>query len=171
MTWILLAVVAVIVAGGAMVAGLAVQARRQRADRLHVVPGVENAAPAAWAGAHTPEAKLHRRLGDAVRSMRVPPGMSSSLFDAQRVALEQEALRIDARLIAVAALAGSRREEGIAEVATLVDRYEAAVGDLVIASLDDSTSLDAVISESELRLRALQAARAEVEQADRPPAG
>ncbi len=31
-----------------------------------IVPGAASTAPASWAGAHTPEAKLHRRLGDAV---------------------------------------------------------------------------------------------------------
>jgi len=39
----------------------------------------------------------------------------------------------------------------------------------VTASLDDHSSLEAVISESEIRLRALEAARAEIEQLDEQP--
>jgi hypothetical protein len=169
MTWVVLALVAVVVAGVALTAALAGRARRERNARLEIVPGVASRAPVAWAGAHTPEAKLHRRLGDAVRSMRAQPALAGAVYLQQRGALEQEALRLHDRLIAVAALAGPQRSGAIEQVAGLVERFEAVVADLVIASLDDTASLDAVISESELRLRALEQARAEVEQADGGP--
>lgn len=164
MIWFLLVVVlAGLVVGGAAGA-LAVRARTERDERLEVVPGVRSGAPVAWAGAHTPEAKLHRRLGDAVRSMRASPGAAE--LAEQRDALEQEALRIDARLVAVAALAEPHRSRSIEEVAGLVERYESAVAGLVTASLGERGTLDAVIAESEIRLRALEAARAEVERLD-----
>ena len=67
--------------------------------------------------------------------------------------------------------AAPRRDEGIDQVASLVARFEEAVADLVTASLDDPALLEAAISESELRLRALEAARAEVERFDRPETG
>ncbi|MFP5487093.1 MAG: hypothetical protein ACLGHQ_02140 [Acidimicrobiia bacterium] len=168
MTWILLGLVAVVAVGVVFGAALASGARRDRRARLEIVPGVATAAPVAWAGAHTREAKLHRRLGDAVRAMRAHSPLGASVFAEQRSALEQEALRIDGRLIAFAALTGERRTSGIEEVAGLVERFESAVADLVTASLDDPASLEAAISESELRLRALEAARAEVERLDRP---
>lgn len=171
MIWLVVALVAVLAGGAAGAAALAGRARRDRTERLQVVPGEPTRAPVAWAGAHTPEAKLHRRLGDAVRSMRAEPSMATAMFLEQRGALEREASRIDARLIAVAALTGAARTDGVAQVGELVERFEAAVADLVLASLDDAASLDAVISESELRLRAMEAARAEVEQADRGTAG
>lgn len=103
--------------------------------------------------------------------MRAQPSLGGADFVAQRSALEQEATRIDRRLIAVAALTAPRREEAIEQVASLVERFEAAVADLVTASLDDPALLEAAISESELRLRALEEARAEVERLDRPQAG
>lgn len=171
MTWLLLGMVAVVAVGVAFGAALAAGARREQRARLEVVPGVATTAPIAWAGAHTAEAKLHRRLGDAVRAMRSQPALSAPVFADQRRALEQEAVRIDARLIAFAALTGDRRSAGIEQVAGLVHRFEAAVADLVTASLDDPASLETVISESELKLRALEAARAEVERLDRPSAG
>lgn len=169
MIWVLVVLVAVAVAGGAMAAVTATRQQRSRAARLQVVPGVVTRAPVAWAGAHTPEARLHRRLGDAVRSMRATPASNSPMFTEQRHALEQEAIRIDERLIAVAALTGDQRAPAIDQVRELVERYETAVADLVSATLDDPSALDAAISDSEIRLRALEAARAEVEQIDRRP--
>lgn len=171
MIWLVLVALAVAVAGGAMVGALVTRAKRDQAEQLQVVPGVDSGAPVAWAGAHTAEAKLHRRLGAAVRSMRAHPSLGGADFVAQRSALEQEAVRIDTRLIAVAALADPRRGEGIEQVASLVERFEFAVAELVTASLDDPALLEAAISESELRLRALEEARAEVERLDRPQAG
>lgn len=171
MTWLIVLLAIAGLAVGGMAGALAVRARQDRDRRLDVVPGVPSGAPVAWAGAHTPEARLHRRLGDAVRALRTPSALASTAFADQRAALEQEALRIDARLIAVAALTGPRRDTAIAAVGELVDRYETAVTELVTASLDGAGSLDAVISESELRLQALEAARAEVEQIDRQQPG
>ena len=171
MIWLVLVALAVAVAGGAMVGALVTRARREQAEQLQVVPGVDSGAPVAWAGAHTAEAKLHRRLGAAVRSMRAQPSLGGADFAAQRGALEQEAVRIDRRLVAVSALTAPRRDDGIEQVASLVACFEAAVADLVTASLDDPALLEAAISESELRLRALEAARAEVERFDRPETG
>ena len=171
MIWLFIAVLAVAVAGGAMAVALASRAKRDQTEQLQVVPGRDSGAPVAWAGAHSTEAKLHRRLGAAVRSMRAQPSLGGMAFVAQRTALEHEAMRIDARLIAVAALTGPHRDDGIEQVASLVERFESAVGDLVTASLDDPALLEAAISESEVRLRALEEARAEVERLDRPQAG
>ena len=167
MIWLLVALVAVAVVGGAMAVAIATQQQRSRAERLQIVPGVATRAPVAWAGAHTLEARLHRRLGEAVRSMHAAPASNSPMLTEQRHALEQEAVRIDARLIAVAALTGVQRAPAIERVGELVERYESAVADLVSTSLDDPSALEAAISESEIRLRALEAARAEVEQIDR----
>lgn len=165
MTWLVVILAIAGLAVGA-VAGLAVQVRRDRDRRLEVVPGVRSDAPAAWAGSHTAEARLHRRLGDAVRSMQGGP----SQFAAPRAALEQEALRIDARLVAAAGLTGPRRATAIAAVEDLVARYEAVVAELVTTSVDTS-ALDAVIEESAVKLQALEAARAEVERIDREQSG
>lgn len=167
MSWVVLALVTAVAAGLVFAAALAARAQRDRRALLEVVPGLATAAPIAWAGAHGREAKLHRRLGAAVRALRSSPSLGAPAFLDQRAALEQEALRIDARLIAFASLTGDRRREGIEQVAGLVERFESAVADLVTAALDDPASLEAAIGESEIRLRALEAARAEVEQLDR----
>jgi hypothetical protein len=166
MIWaIVIVAVAVATAGGALAAVLASRAKRDYDARLEIVPGVPTNAPPEWAGSHSFEAKLHRRLGDAARSLR-HQSFTSSSFLAQRVALEEEALKIDARLVAVAALTGPQRQQRLDDVARLVTRYEEAVGELVVATLDEPGAVEHAISESEIKLRALEAARIEVERAD-----
>lgn len=168
MIWILILVAAVVVgAGVAMGVALASRSRRDYAARLEVVPGVATDAPTEWAGAHTPEARLHRRLGDAVRAMRDQPHLGGPTFVAQRSALEEEAIRIDRRLISLSKLRGGE----VDDVAPLVDDFETAVTELVTAALDDPTTHAQVLRESEIRLQALEAARAEVERIDREQRG
>lgn len=142
----------------------AVAARRvgegQRAAN-QVVPGTATAAPAAWAGAHTPEARLHRRLRDAVAAAAVTAGGDAiGTFDV-RATLEQQALALDQRLVAAAALPETTRSAAVAQVAVAVESLEAAVAALVasLATGSDTAAQDEVAE----RLRALEAARAELE--------
>lgn len=170
--------VALLVVGLAIATGVAafygVLSSRSKAAydaRLEIVPGVRSRAPEEWAGSHSFEAKLHRRLGDAVRAVHHQPTLGGPNFTIQRSALEQEALRIGDRLVAAAALPERRRRPALDGVARLVDSYEDAVSDLITTTLSDENALDVVIHESEIRLQALEAARAEVERADRGQQG
>ncbi len=108
--------------------------RRKFAEGNEVVPGTATRAPAEWAGAHSPEARLHRRLRDAVAALRANPAMEDAWMLEARVSLEQHALAVDERLVAVAALPKGVREEPMAAVAAAVEAVEAAVVAAVAAA-------------------------------------
>ncbi len=152
--------VVLLVVGGLLVlvvALLATRIARSHRSANEVVPGVATSAPASWAGAHTPEARLHRRLRDAVLAVRAAP---SDLGDLG-ASLEREALALDERLVAVAALPQRVRAEPLAEVATAVGAIEEAAAALASAgapALPGSTGVDDIAE----RLRLLAEARAEL---------
>ena len=128
-------VVLVLLVVAALVAGTVVvrSGKRNYAKANEVVPGTATRAPAEWAGAHTPEARLHRRLRDAVEALRANPAMEDAWMLDARVSLEQHALAVDGRLIAVAALPERVRDEPLAGVAAAVDAVEVAVASLAVS--------------------------------------
>ena len=69
MNFTVLLMVGFMLAAVGVAAALAVSAGRRLAKAHQAVPEVATPAGAGWAGAHSPEARLHRRLGDA----REPP--------------------------------------------------------------------------------------------------
>ena len=165
-----LVALAVLAAGGvAGVAGIVAGGRRRYARANQIVPGTPTHAPAAWAGAHSEEARLHRRLRDAVAGLRADPALADparadvALLDA-RVALERHALAVDDRLVAVAALPEPAGGEPLATVAAAVGAVESAVAALVTAhpAPDGRAELDRAMAEVDERLALLAAARAEL---------
>jgi hypothetical protein len=129
--------------------------KRKFAEANVVVPGTDTTAPAEWAGAHTPEARLHRRLRDAVAAVRANPAMEDAYRMEARVSLEQQALAVDERLIAVAALPPGVRAEPLASVSAAVDAVEAAVAALV-AGPESGTGLDRAMADVAERVSRLQ---------------
>ena len=129
--------------------------KRKFAEANVIVPGTDTRAPAEWAGAHTPEARLHRRLRDAVTALRANPAMEDAYMMDARVSLEQQALAVDERLIAVAALPETVRSEPMASVAAAVDAVEAAVAALV-AGPEARSSLDQAMVEVADRVALLE---------------
>jgi hypothetical protein len=129
--------------------------KRKFAEANVVVPGTDTKAPAEWAGAHTPEARLHRRLRDAVAAVRANPAMEDAFRMDARVSLEQQALAVDERLIAVAALPERVRDEPLASVSAAVDAVEAAVAALV-AGPGPASGLDQAMAEVADRVARLQ---------------
>ena len=126
--------VALFVISAVVAATVVVRSQREKfAKANEVVPGSASKAPAEWAGAHSPEARLHRRLRDAVAALRANPAMEDAWMLESRVALEQQALTVDDRLIAVAALPERVRGERMAAVAAAVDAVEEAVATFVTA--------------------------------------
>jgi len=123
---VLLVVVAAVVAGAVVVRS----GKRDFARANEVVPGRVTRAPAEWAGSHSPEARLHRRLRDAVEALRANPAMEDPWMLDARVSLEEQAVAVDERLIAVAALPERVRAEPLAGVGAAVDAVEAAVAAL-----------------------------------------
>lgn len=129
--------------------------KRKFAEANVIVPGATTKAPAEWAGAHTPEARFHRRLRDAVAAVRANPAMEDAFMMDARVSLEQQALAVDERLIAVAALPERVRGEHMASVADAVDAVEAAVAALVSGPAAKS-SLDQAMAEVTDRVARLE---------------
>ncbi len=120
----------------AAVAAATVVVRSQKksyAQANEVVPGRVTTAPAEWAGAHTPEARMHRRLRAALEALRANPAMEDAFLLDARVSLEEQAVAVDQRLIAAAALPEGVRAASLAGLAAAVDAVEAAVAALVTA--------------------------------------
>ena len=131
--------------------------KRQYAEANEVVPGTATTAPAEWAGAHTPEARLHRRLRDAVAALRANPALEDGYRMDARVSLEQHALAVDERLIAVAALPERVRAEPLAGVRAAVEAVEAAVASLVAGPVQETRpGLDQAMAEVESRVASLR---------------
>jgi hypothetical protein len=167
---LLLVAVAAIVAFGV---ALTVRSKKDFDDANEVVPGVKSAAPASWAGAHSAEAKLHRRLGDAVRAARNNPRLVELGLSAQTKQIESEALAIDERIVAAAGLPVSHRANAVAALEPNVVALEDAVSTLVTSTTvgQSKALLEQVVSEADIKLQALAQARAEVEQLDREATG
>ena len=151
-----LVVLLLFVVSAVVAATLVVRSQKRKfAEANVVVPGTTTKAPAEWAGAHTPEARLHRRLRDAVAAVRANPAMEDAFRMDARVSLEQQALAVDERLIAVAALPERVRAEPLASVAAAVDAVEAAVAALV-AGPESKSNLDQAMAEVADRVSQLE---------------
>jgi hypothetical protein len=140
---VLLLVVAV--AGGvAFAVALARRGREDFEEQNELLPGVDSGAPASWAGAHSHEAKLHRRLIAAMQALRSQTATDLEDLTALelRVELEQHALAVDQRLVRAAALPVGHREQVIAEVEVSVVAVEQAATDLARSAGEASTSAD-----------------------------
>lgn len=157
--WALLVILAAVVAAGT-VAAVRIRGNQRRDNE--VVPGVATTAPVSWAGAHSTEALLHRRIRDAVRSLRAAPG-GQDMPSALRQSLEREALALDERLVAVAALPERVRTEPLervtAAVAALEDAAAAWADSMATGAHLQVGAVDAVTE----RLRLLGEAREELE--------
>ncbi len=167
---LLVVAVGAVVAFGVM---LAVRSKQEFAEQNEVVPGRPSPAPASWAGAHSREAKLHRRLGDAVKGARQNPRFVELGLAAQMNAIDAEALAIDERLVAAAALPAAHRDAAIDPLEQHVVDLEATIAELVasISVSDSKAQLETAVSAADIKLQALAEARAEVERLDRQVSG
>lgn len=159
MSLLLGALVVVVVSAviGAVV--LARVSKREFDDANVIVPGVDTGAPAAWAGSHSPEALLHRRIRDAARALRANADLGGSLTEA-RVRLEGEAVAIDRRLVTAAALPESVRAEPMQRVESAIQALEQAAADAALGAhlTDESVIGDTTVAITE-RLTAVAEAR------------
>jgi len=162
MELVLLAIlVLVVVAILAMVNG---SRRTFRMDN-EVVPGVATSAPPEWAGAHTVEARMHRGLRDTIRALHRVPGVQDQLGEVRR-ALEEEALAIDAQLVAVAALPERVRSAPLARVGAAAQAMELAVAELASQRPSSADAVADVLDDAIERQRMLEEARAELDLLD-----
>jgi hypothetical protein len=159
----LLIVAAAVVAAGA--AGLSALSRRQRRRQLQlnaVVPGVLTSAPASWALSHDPEAKLHRRLRDAVAALRADPRVRAADLYELRLLTEREAIAIDERLVAVAALPEPSRQDALKRLTAAVESLEQAVAEIVSWSPSTGLELTAAVADATERLAMIAEIHAEL---------
>lgn len=161
---ILVAAVAAAAAYGAM------RNKRAFARQNEIIAGTPSRAPAAWAGAHSPEALLHRRLRAAVDASRAQLAAAGSGFEEVVAAISRGAQEVDDRLIAAAALPAPQRTTAIADIEPSVLALENAVAGLLAnRATTDQGAVAAAVAEAHGRLDALAAARAEVDDLDVQP--
>jgi hypothetical protein len=132
---------------GMAAAGVAVVHHRQQrslTDANQVIPGRPTRAPRSWAVSHDPEARLHRRLRDAMTALHAVNAFDTGTTIVLRADLEQTALDLDDHLVGVAQLAPNHREELLATIAATVDSIEAAVARYATATtMPDTGALEA----------------------------
>lgn len=116
-------VVCVAAAGGVFVMTRRIRDRALRSNQI--IPGQPTLAPASWAGSHDPEARLHRRIRDALTLLRSDPKLDydGARIDA-RVRLEMAATELDNRLISASKAPGRLREGIVAQADTAVTELE-----------------------------------------------
>lgn len=161
---------AIAIAGGvAFAVALSRKGQARMTAQHELIPGVPTAAPREWGGAHSPEAKLHRRLRDAIAGLRAQagnPGEDMELLEL-RVEVEQQAIAVDDRLIAAAALPQSVRGPALAEVDRAVAAVEEAAG--AVAAEIAKTGLggdDRSLADLAERVRLATQSRAELDAMD-----
>ena len=159
MTYLLLAgLVAAFVVGY-----VALRNAQDFSDANEIVPGVPTNAPKGWAGAHSPEARMHRRLRDAVAALQSNASLDAPDMVAIRADIEAQALAVDERLIAAAALSKAHREEPLRQIEDAVQSVEAAVASVVDLRGPSMGSIEQGLDDVRARLRHVEEAHAELE--------
>ena len=169
----LLVTVAILVVVGALTAGVVVLAGRSKENFVRsnqVVPDRPTRAPTGWLGSHDPEAVLHRRLIESMKALRANTDFDDDggLLDL-RVELEQQAVAIDDRLVAIAALPRLRRGDPLDQATRAVDLVETAVSELAARSAAEAEpALNAVVDRIRERTTLIDQIRAELDSLPAP---
>lgn len=163
-------IIGLLIVAVGVVAYVALRNAQDFSDANEVIPGVPSNAPKEWAGAHSVEARLHRRLRDSMTALRANRSLDEPAMVQVREALEREALAIDEQLVAAAALPQRVRDEPLHQVATAVDSVEAAVAEVVLLRGPERTSTEAAIEQVRTRLTLVAEARAELDALGTPSA-
>ncbi|QXC63081.1 hypothetical protein KSP35_10025 [Aquihabitans sp. G128] len=134
-------VVLVAVAGVVLAGVLALRGKANFERDAQLVPGMASRAPTSWAGSHDPEARLHRRLRDAMRALAANQAFDDdgSLLDL-RVELQQQAVGLDDQLVATAALPLELRTEPLERIGGAIATIEQAVADLAGSSAAEAAA-------------------------------
>lgn len=111
--------------------------RQQRAVTRanQVTAGRPTLAPPSWALSHEPEARLHRRLRDAVAALGAPGATETGTTLMLRVDLEQGAADLDDHLVAISRLPPADRTAALQTVTAAVACIEAGVAHYATATL------------------------------------
>jgi hypothetical protein len=109
-----------------------------------LIPGRPTHAPRSWAVSHDPEARLHRRLRDAMTALHATNALDTGTTIVLRADLEQTALDLDDHLVAVAQLKSVHKVEMLQTVTTTVECIEDAVARYAAAAtMPDTAALEA----------------------------
>ncbi|MFG3524182.1 hypothetical protein ACGF5S_28280 [Nocardia nova] len=153
---LLLVLALVVIVGGIVAIGAVALAhqRRRIAAENQVVPGTATRAPTAWARSHEPEARLHRRLRDAMTALRAVTAYDTAATVTLRADLEQSALALDDHLVAISMLHSDARTAQLAQTERAVAAVEAGVADYATAATQpDLSALEADLTGVRERLR------------------
>lgn len=153
---LLLVLALVVILGGIVAIGAVALAhqRRRIAAENQVVPGTATRAPTAWARSHDPEARLHRRLRDAMTALRAVTAYDTAATVTLRADLEQSALALDDHLVAISMLHSDARTAQLAQIERAVAAVEAGVADYATAATQpDLSALEADLTGVRERLR------------------
>jgi hypothetical protein len=150
MEFVVLLVVTLLLIVGVAIAIVAVVHRKQQralGRDNQLIAGHPTRAPSSWAVSHDPEARLHRRLRDAMAALSAVNAMDTGSTVTLRADLEQTVLQLDDQLVAVAQLTPAQRQELLAAITTTVESIEAAVGRYAAATTTpDTSALDADVA-------------------------
>ncbi len=159
MTYLLLIAIGIVAVG----AYVALRNAQDFSDANEIVPGVATSAPKEWAGAHSPEARMHRRLRDAVVALTANASLDDPALALVRSSIQEQALAVDERLIAAAALPKSHREEPLRQVEKAVSAIEGAIASVVDLRGPSMTSIENGLADVQARMRNVDAAWAELD--------
>lgn len=165
---VLAAVAAVVVAGV-----LALRGKSKYDASNQLIPGVSTSAPGSWAGSHDPEARLHRRLRDALAALAANQAFddNGTLLDL-RVELQQQAIALDEQLVATAALPLNLRADPLERISGAVGSIEQAVAGLAGASATEAASrINRVLEDVTARTGLVAQARAALDELGPLPGG
>lgn len=174
---LLLGLLVIVVIGAAGAGYLAFRGTKKLKDNYErsnqVVPGFTTAAPTSWLGSHDPEARLHRRLIDAIKALHANQQFDTlGTYLDLRVELEQQAIAIDNELVSVAALPVAQRQEPLTKLTQAVESIEQAVGELARTSAQQaSDQLARTLEGLRQRTSTLDQARAALDAIEDPTAG
>lgn len=131
--WLLVFLAVTLVVGGVVFAvALAKRSQGQLTANAEVLPGMPTGAPKEWAGQHTPEAKMHRRLiGLAQTVAGLPLGDAAKIE--RQVAVQHRIQELDRRLIALAVFPDAARRESVTGMEPEVTSVEGEVAALAAA--------------------------------------
>jgi hypothetical protein len=128
-TVIVVIIVIVLLGAVGFAVALAGKGKRRAKEALGLSPALAKDVPREWAGAHSPEARMHRRLAAAAKSLSGQP-MGDAVEIEKRVTVEQQILQLDEQLVAAAAVPGPKKTQLLAEIEPLVAAVESTVADV-----------------------------------------
>lgn len=144
---LLVIVLLVLIGAGVFVFALA-RSSKSTMTANAAIPGVDVAVPASWGGSHDPEARLHRRIRDAVAALDATLGTSGIAQIDDRARLMVSAQELDQRLVTIWALPATAKARPLAEVEQGVAALESAAtsvalepGDGAVGRTQDAAGL------------------------------